>query len=291
LFGGRELKQTGNYSDTLSTVYSCDSIVFLQLTVNPVQRQVKTATVCAGSSYIYNGRTYAQAGTYYDTLSSVAGCDSFITINLIVLPAVSVYDSVAICSGGSYNFNGNEVTVAGNYHDTLTTGLGCDSAITLVLTVHAKPVPVVTLTGVDSLGTTVFASYQWLSSGQIISGATAASYVAVQNGSYSVAVVDSNGCDNTSSAVSVTVLGLQNLSSGYNVKLFPNPNTGAFTLIFTDNFAHVVEIADAVGRIVVSSTQVVKQGSFNITELAAGIYQLIILDDKQAPKVIKVVKQ
>jgi hypothetical protein len=45
---------------------------------------VTTAHVCSGNSYTFNGNTYTNAGVYTDTLTSVLGCDSLTSLNLIV---------------------------------------------------------------------------------------------------------------------------------------------------------------------------------------------------------------
>ncbi len=43
-------------------------------------------TICAGDTYIWNGKTYTKPGSYTDTLSNIHGCDSIVTLHLHVLP-------------------------------------------------------------------------------------------------------------------------------------------------------------------------------------------------------------
>ena len=50
-----------------------------------------------------------------------------------------------ICEGDTYDFHGIEINTSGTYKDTLVAVLGCDSIVTLELTVH----PVYALTVED----------------------------------------------------------------------------------------------------------------------------------------------
>ncbi len=92
-------------------------------------------SICQGGSLLFNGQNLTTAGTYYDTLTSVVGCDSIITLNLNVNQIVSNI-SQTICQGGSFLFNGQNLSTAGIYYDTLSTAAGCDSLIVLNLNVN-----------------------------------------------------------------------------------------------------------------------------------------------------------
>ncbi|MBO4655666.1 MAG: gliding motility-associated C-terminal domain-containing protein [Bacteroidales bacterium] len=70
---------------------------------------------------------------FYDTL--------YTTVIIPSLESIPIYRSM--CVGGSYMFNGNELTEPGIYTDTLETGSDCDSIIELHLSfVPTDPVPV-----------------------------------------------------------------------------------------------------------------------------------------------------
>ncbi len=95
-------------------------------------------TICSGTSFEFNGKQYSKTGVYVDTLSSlVTGCDSIakliLTVNAPLTETVSAY----ICPGTSYYFTPNypALTVGGTYQDNLKTAEGCDSIVTLTLTV------------------------------------------------------------------------------------------------------------------------------------------------------------
>ena len=132
---GTLYSQSGTYTDTLQTANGCDSIITVNLTITgSVTGPPVTATTC--NSYIApSGEVYTQSGTYVDTLSTVAGCDSFIVLNLTI--GSSIIAAPVNASGcDSYTSSWGAVyTQSGTYTDTLTTSNGCDSIITLNLTI------------------------------------------------------------------------------------------------------------------------------------------------------------
>ena len=129
---------TNNLSGTaiLSASNGCDSIVSINVTVLAQLSGTLNATICYGDSLIFNGVTYNAsnpAGT--DTLISVSGCDSIVSINVIILAQLSGSLNATICYGDSLIFNGvtyNASNPSGT--DTLTSVSGCDSVVTITVT-------------------------------------------------------------------------------------------------------------------------------------------------------------
>lgn len=78
-FGGAVLTSSGTYQDTLPNANGCDSVVTLQLTINPLPTGVETQTAC--DSYTWtDGNTYTTNNTLAtDTVSTANGCDSLVT--------------------------------------------------------------------------------------------------------------------------------------------------------------------------------------------------------------------
>ncbi|MFM2225306.1 MAG: hypothetical protein RJA07_1508 [Bacteroidota bacterium] len=136
LFNNHNLNQTGTYYDTLQNYVGCDSFITLHLNVKPISNYSFTQTICSNQYYSFNNHQLNQTGIYYDTLQNYVGCDSFITLHLIVNPISNHSFTQNICNGSSYSFNGNNLTTAGIYYDTLQNYLGCDSFITLHLNVN-----------------------------------------------------------------------------------------------------------------------------------------------------------
>ena len=133
---GFNASEAGTYTQNLQTVNGCDSIITLNLTVNPVENTNLTAAICEGSAYTENGFNVSEAGTYTQTLHTVNGCDSIVTLNLTISNVVNNDITAAICEGSSYTENGFNASEAGTYTQTLQTIDGCDSIVTLNLTVN-----------------------------------------------------------------------------------------------------------------------------------------------------------
>ena len=133
---GFNANEAGTYTQNLQTIDGCDSIVTLTLTVNPVENTNLMAAICEGSAYTENGFNVSEAGTYTQNLQTVNGCDSIVTLTLTVNPVESTTLSAAICEGATYTENGFNVSEAGTYTQNLQTVNGCDSIVTLTLTVN-----------------------------------------------------------------------------------------------------------------------------------------------------------
>ncbi|MDH3648587.1 MAG: gliding motility-associated C-terminal domain-containing protein [Saprospiraceae bacterium] len=135
-FGGSSFSQPGTYVENFSTQFTCDSSVILNLTVIPTKRRTINQQICFGQSYSFGNQMIADAGTYIDTLPSDNGCDSIVTLNLEIKDILRDTLNVQICSGQTYDFNGTQLDQPGSYEHMLNTSGGCDSIVTLFLSVN-----------------------------------------------------------------------------------------------------------------------------------------------------------
>jgi len=135
-FGRRYYKTTDIYTDTLKTIFGCDSIVTLNLTVNPVYKDLPVSrSICKGDSVFFGRHYYKTNGIHIDTLRTILDCDSIITLNLTVNPVYKDLPvSASICEGDSIFFGRRYYKTVDIYTDTMETTFGCDSIITLNLT-------------------------------------------------------------------------------------------------------------------------------------------------------------
>src|SRR5690606_7089821 len=133
---GNSYTTTGNYSEILTTASGCDSLVTLDLTVNPTFAVNLVETICEGESVSVGGNVYTTSGNYSETLTTATGCDSLVNLELIVNPTFAVNLVETICEGESVSLGGNVYNTSGNYSETLTTTTGCDSIVSLNLTVN-----------------------------------------------------------------------------------------------------------------------------------------------------------
>ena len=128
---------SGAYKDTLvSSSGVRDSVVVLTLTVNPLYNEVLDEAICTGESFMVGINSYTTPGTYVNRLTTVEGCDSIVTLNLTVNPTYNEVLNEAICTDENFLFEGNIYTTSGTYTNRLTTVEGCDSIVTLNLTVN-----------------------------------------------------------------------------------------------------------------------------------------------------------
>ncbi|MCS6934391.1 MAG: T9SS type A sorting domain-containing protein [Chitinophagales bacterium] len=135
LFYGMPLTVSGTYDHLLTTAAGCDSIVRLTLTVHNVIIVNLQQPLCAGSSYLFYGTLLTQPGIYTHTIQTPGACDTFVMLHLIGIPSYQVTQNLSICRGQSINFFGNILTQPGTYTHTATVAGGCDSVVTLHLTV------------------------------------------------------------------------------------------------------------------------------------------------------------
>jgi len=133
VLNGEIYSMAGVFQQELNTFEGCDSIIELSLIVNANTNEFINAEICDGETFDLNGQTYAIGGSYTQSLSNVVGCDSIIELDLIVNSNIEVFINAEICEGASYDLNGQVYTMAGNYIQSLSSSMGCDSIITLEL--------------------------------------------------------------------------------------------------------------------------------------------------------------
>ncbi|MFM2388081.1 MAG: hypothetical protein RL660_2838, partial [Bacteroidota bacterium] len=127
------------YTVTGTDLNGCTNTATVNITVNMPSGSTMADTICSGNLYAFGGQSITATGTYYDTLVNAVGCDSIITLNLYAKPISNYTYADTICAGTPYTFNGQSLTTTGAYYDTLVNAVGCDSFITLNLTVNSLP--------------------------------------------------------------------------------------------------------------------------------------------------------
>lgn len=82
--GNLNVSESGEYFDTLTNVYGCDSIIHINLVSALLYETTINATIEEGETYSGNGFNENSSGTYTLTLSSGEGCDSLVVLVLTV---------------------------------------------------------------------------------------------------------------------------------------------------------------------------------------------------------------
>ena len=101
------------------------------VTGSPAPAIVTTASACGSYTWSVNGQSYTSSGDY--TFSE--NCQDY-TLNLTINQATTSTINASINEGESYSFNGQNLSTAGTYNATLQNAAGCDSLVTLNLTVN-----------------------------------------------------------------------------------------------------------------------------------------------------------
>jgi len=138
---GGSVSAAGNYSHTYTTVSGCDSIAAIHLTLRPTRSSVTNASICLGSTYLLPWGGYVNAaGDYSHTYQAANGCDSIATVRLSTTAGYTTDVNESICEGETFVLPwGGYVGYPGDYTYTYTSVNGCDSVVTIHLTVYPSP--------------------------------------------------------------------------------------------------------------------------------------------------------
>jgi len=138
IWNGLTFSANGTQSTTLiSNTTGCDSIVTLNLSVNPTSSIIEELTICQSElPYLWNGITFTNSGSQIASLSATNGCDSIVTLNLTVISEFTGLETHTGCIGDGYSIyvNGtiyDEANPTGT--ETLTAVAGCDSIVSINL--------------------------------------------------------------------------------------------------------------------------------------------------------------
>ncbi|WP_343631089.1 T9SS type A sorting domain-containing protein [Fluviicola sp.] len=176
---GATYTTSGTHTATIMNAAGCDSVITLNLTIKNSTSATVTQTACDTYTWPINGATYTTSGTHTATIPNAAGCDSVITLNLTINNSTSATVNQSACSSYTWPINGQTYTTSGTHTATITNAAGCDSVITLNLTINNPT------TGTDVQS--ACGSYTW------IDGVT---YTASNNtATFTIAGGNSNGCD------------------------------------------------------------------------------------------------
>jgi hypothetical protein len=271
-------RSPGIFYDTLLNKSGCDSIIEYEV----VSKSTKgTINVSACSSFKSPSKkyTYTNSGTYYDTLvnRNSQGCDSFITINLTIMPSKS--ENINITNCFSYTApSGRVVTQSRVFYDTLKYTTGCDSVIYSIHVIINNVNAAVKITGNSISAQTAngAATFQWLNCDQnyqVIMGEKNKQYMPVNNGRYAVSVTENN-CVDTSDCLLFEMSKLKQLQLNL-MSIQPNPSNGKFSLKTSTPLHNVkVNLVDVQGKILkVWELNVLSQQQFDC-KLSGGLYYL-----------------
>jgi hypothetical protein len=302
--------------------------IVLAVTGNTLNCGVSSATniISASGATTYSWSTSATTSSINPTTSVTTvysvvgtgtnGCIGSNSSTVVVSqnPTVTISGPSTVCSGSplnltaagaatySWNTGATTATIAPTptanltYTATGTNSVGCIGLATQAVTVNALPTVSVASSASlicagqsASLTASGAATYTWNTS----STNTVISVTPSVTTSYTVNGTGANGCANIS-VISQSVsacTGLNNtVASSIGVVVYPNPNTGSFTIELNNGSVKTIEVMDVTGRIILTNTSSNDKADFNISGLSNGIYYVRVQSNNSV-EVIKIVKQ
>ncbi len=229
---------------TLTNSSGCDSVVTLELTINNSNTGVDIQTACDSYTWI-DGNTYTTSNNSATwTLTNASGCDSVVTLDLTINNSNTGVDIQIACDSYTW-IDGNNYTTSNNSATwTLTNASGCDSVVTLDLTINNSN------TGVDVQ--TACDSYTWIDGNTYTNSNNTVTWTLTNEaGCDSVVTLDltiNNVSDNTTNVSGITILA-NNLNATYawldcdnNYAIINGETNASFTPITNGNY--VVELTE-----------------------------------------------
>ena len=338
VWNGETYTQSGTYTYEYSGTTGCVNTETLHLTVNPTYNVTDAETICASElPYTWNGVEFTQAGTQTVTLPTVAGCDSVVTMTLTVNPIYSVTDAKTICASElPYTWNGVEFTQAGTQTVTLSTVNGCDSVVTMTLTVNqpttgideqeacdaftwidgvtytestsATNAPTYVLTnaaGCDSVVTLHLTIHESVTIDAYLTihesdlpytyGDTTFEPGTVQSGDYSFYFTTAYGCDSIIVLHLTVETGIDNYAMTASMNVYPNPTADKVNVQLTvDNESlndGEIQLYDMYGKWLRTIKVTGKVTEIDLSSFAAGVYFVKAVEGQQLIGVRKIVKE
>ncbi|MCH8905044.1 MAG: SBBP repeat-containing protein, partial [Bacteroidetes bacterium] len=253
-------------------------------TVTDIINACDSSTWIDGNTYISNNNTATH------TLTNAIGCDSVVTLDLTI--TISNTGTTVITACDYYTWiDGNLYTMSNNVAThTLTNDAGCDSVVTLNLTINTVDVSV-TATDPSITVNTTGASYQWLDCNNnyaIIAGDTARIFTASANGNYAVEVTE-NGCTDTSVCTTIATIDIEENTLFNSISIYPNP-IQELVIIYLGNLREVsIKVFNVSGQLIYRAENINASSHQFKLNGATGIYSIELSSQgqKQQYKLVK----
>ncbi len=275
-FNGRDIRESGTYTEVFESASGCDSTV--ELTIDFIDEIIQrdTAFLCEGDTLLYQGNTITAPGRYGATYSTAGGCDSSFVIR--VYPGGQVQRNEffrTICQGDSVLFAGVYRQETGVYQKRYAVQDDCDSIA--VLRLEVEPVNIAVVKNGNSLTAQASdASYQWLdcvNGFEPIANATFANFTTNISGRFAVAVTQGN-CTDTSACYQISPVGVKAYPNTAWVSLQPNP--AYHSLRIATQFAGSYRILDLAGKELQHGRLQAGKQVISLTALQPGSYLVVV---------------
>ena len=302
---------TGNYTSILPNALGCDSIITLHLTINQTSSTTETITACESYTWPLNGNNYVQSGLYNSTLINAQGCDSIVTLNLTINSPTSGTNVVTACDSYTWPLNGNTYVQSGQYSTVLSNANGCDSIVTLNLTINTSTSGTNVVTACDS--------YTWIDGITYTSSTTAPTWTLTNSegcdsivtldltinttststiidsamdiytmngidytasGNYTQTITNVNGCDSIINLLlTLSFTGLNEFANA-DITIYPNPSYGSLYIDWDEDLVNVLEINlfDSNGKLIDVLEK--ENHQYDLSTLVVGVYFIKVVTNQ-----------
>lgn len=226
----------------------------------------------ASTTELSSGTTLNE-GSYYLAQTDANGCESERTAIEVDYLATSSLTTETACESFTWDANETTYTTSGVYTTLLTNAAGCDSILTLDLTIGTLPNAVATDNGDGTITASSGSTYAWIDcdTEDPISGATGQTFAPAENGSYAVIVTNASGCAETSDCVEIDNLSVKEAVQ-LNAEVYPNPTNGQITVVSPAGELSF-ELTDAKGALLQRGT-ITSGNTLHLNAYQSGVYFL-----------------
>ncbi len=269
-----------NISNTAFIYFDFNAPVVTNTTHNVIKCYAGTSTTVAsacGAELFYFYGTYLDTnGVYSHTLHNIFGCDSVIELSFTRLQSSAESVNAFICNGEQYQIGTVVHTTAGVFSDTLQNMNGCDSVVTISLTVFSAFAVTVDTTIAPANSYT-------LPSGNVVSAA----------GVYYDTLRTINNCDSIIKTNLDVVSSVLSIKSVMGELLHINPNPASESVMVTIDESMIgsnLIITDITGRTITNYKLRMTNVQLPVNDLANGVY-LVTVENEKGKVTKKLIKQ
>ena len=174
---------SGTYTITATDAKGCTGTTAIAISQPTLLSSTVNIQACDSYTWLLNGTTYTNNGTYTVTLSNSSNCDSVVSLNLNLNYSSSSSVSVTSCDSYVWIANGNTYSNTGTYTSTSLNASGCVHAASLNLTINNSSASSLTASSCDT--------YTWAADGMTYT----------VSGAYSFTSLNAAGCTNTDNLI------------------------------------------------------------------------------------------
>ena len=131
VFGNKVFKTQGLHLDTISSNFTCDTIVEITINFLPPIEKLILESLCEGKMLNFGNQNISQPGIYYDTILVSSGCDTAVQLTVSMIYSTDTSINLLSCDGEPVIFLGNTFHFGIDTTLVLINHQGCDSFIYL----------------------------------------------------------------------------------------------------------------------------------------------------------------